>query len=100
MNKSYEAYRKLFQEIADLKYASALMQWDQETYLPPKGNEIRGRQIATVTETAHRMFTDPKTGDLLEELINNNKLNHRERKNVELSYLDYEKNKNKKAREE
>jgi carboxypeptidase Taq len=93
MNKSYEAYRKLFQEIADLKYASALMQWDQETYLPPKGNEIRGRQIATVTETAHRMFTDPKTGDLLEELINNNKLNHRERKNVELSYLDYEKNK-------
>ena len=45
----YESYKKLFQEIADIKYASAVLQWDQETYLPRKGNDTRGRQIATLS---------------------------------------------------
>jgi len=39
----YEQYRELLQKIADVKYASAVLQWDQETYLPPKGNDKRGQ---------------------------------------------------------
>ncbi len=93
MKDQYENYEALFQEIADIKYAAAVLQWDQETYLPPKGNDMRGRQISTLTETAHRLFTDEKTGALLEELIKDNQLNHRQRKNVELSFQDYKKNK-------
>lgn len=93
MSKQYEAYKIRLQEIADLKYAAAVLQWDQETYLPPKGSEIRGRQISTLVETAHRIFIDEKTGDLLNELLIDQSLNNRERKNVELSYQDYEKNK-------
>lgn len=58
-NKSlYEAYKTKMQKIADVKYASAVLQWDQETYLPPKGNETRGRQIVTLSEIAHNLFTD------------------------------------------
>lgn len=89
----YESYKKTFQEIADIKYASALLQWDQETYLPSKGNDARGRQIATLNELAHKQFTAESTGAILYELISRNDLSDHEKRNVELSLEDFEKNK-------
>jgi carboxypeptidase Taq len=64
----YKTYQTKMQKIADVKYASAVLQWDQETYLPKKGNDCRGRQIATLSEIAHQLFTDEKLGQLLQEL--------------------------------
>jgi carboxypeptidase Taq len=93
MNTLYEQYQAKLQKIADLRYAAALLQWDQETYLPKKGAGIRGRQIATLSELAHEQFTHPEMGDLLYQLSDDNSLNHRERKNVMLSVYDFEKNK-------
>jgi carboxypeptidase Taq len=89
----YNQYTESMQKIADIKYASAVLQWDQETYLPPKGNDARGRQIATLNELAHEHFVDPKLGDLLNELSNNNELNSTQKSNVLLSLEDYNKNK-------
>ena len=40
----YTEYIDRMQKIADVKYAAAVLEWDQETYLPPKGAEYRGRQ--------------------------------------------------------
>lgn len=57
-----EQYRELLQKIADVKYASAVLQWDQETYLPPKGNDKRGQEIATLSELAHEQLTTIITG--------------------------------------
>lgn len=81
------------QKIADVKYASAVLQWDQETYLPPKGNDMRGRQLATLNEIAHEQFTDKATGALLLELNGRDDLADREKKNVQLSLDDYNRNK-------
>jgi carboxypeptidase Taq len=92
-NTHYQEYRSILSRIADIKYASAVLQWDQETYLPPKGNDIRGQQIATLSELAHEQFTDPSTGVLLQELHSGNGLSDKERRNVELSLEDYTKNK-------
>ena len=89
----YTQYKNTLQKIADVKYASAVMQWDQETYLPPKGNEIRGRQIATLNELAHQQFTDEKFGALLNELSTKDGLSDKEKQNVTLSLYDYNKNK-------
>jgi len=89
----YNNYKTKMQKIADVKYASAVLQWDQETYLPPKGSSIRGRQIATLSEVAHQQFTDDNTGSLLNELNAKTDLNDREKKNVQLSLEDYNKNK-------
>ncbi len=86
----YQTYKEQMQRIADVKYASAVLQWDQETYLPAKGNEGRGRQIATLTEMAHRQFTDPALGDLLQKLSISADLAPGEKRNVELSLEDYE----------
>jgi carboxypeptidase Taq len=90
---AYAEYKAKMQKIADVKYASALLQWDQETYLPPRGAEIRGRQIATLTEIAHEQFTDEKMGGLLQDLAGAGGLTEMERRNVELSLYDYNKSK-------
>ncbi len=89
----YEAYKTKMQKIADVKYASAVLQWDQETYLPPNGGDRRGGQIATLTEIAHQQFTDEKLGQLLNELISKDELGANEKRNVQLTLEDYNKNK-------
>lgn len=89
----YEQYKQSLQKIADIKYASAVLQWDQETYLPPKGNDFRGRQIATLSEMAHEQFTGEKLGALLHELNSKDDLSDTEKRNVQLSLDDYNRNK-------
>lgn len=87
----YQQYKDRLQRIADIKYAAAVLQWDQETYMPPKGALIRGRQVATLSEVAHEEFTSQLTGDLLTALQDDEQLNDRKRQNVALSKYDYEK---------
>ncbi|MEO5890204.1 MAG: carboxypeptidase M32 [Ferruginibacter sp.] len=91
--KLYAAFKTKMQKIADVKYASAVLQWDQETYLPPKGNDFRGRQIATLSEIAHQQFTEEKTGNLLQELSAKDDLGPTEKRNVQLSLEDYDRSK-------
>ncbi len=85
----YNEYVTKMQQIADVKYASAVLQWDQETYLPPKGGIIRGRQIATLNEIAHQSFANEKIEILLNNLIEKNDLTPRQKRNVELTHYDY-----------
>src|SRR3989344_9125742 len=89
----YDQYKQTLQKIADVKYASAVLQWDQETYIPAKGGEIRGRQIDTLSEIAHEQFTSESFGDLLQELLSKEGLAASEKRNVELSWYDYQKSK-------
>lgn len=48
---------EIYREINDLYSALALMGWDQETYMPPKGAASRGRQLATLSGMAHERIT-------------------------------------------
>lgn len=57
-------------EIADVQAAIALLQWDQEVYMPPKGAFARGKQLATLSALEHRLATAPELGALLNELRN------------------------------
>jgi carboxypeptidase Taq len=93
MHALYNQYKTTLQKIADIKYASAVLQWDQETYLPKNGNDARGRQIATLNELAHEQFTDDKFGVLLNELSAQENLSDKEKRNVQLSLDDFNKNK-------
>jgi carboxypeptidase Taq len=91
--QQYPAYVQKMRTIADLRYSSALLQWDQETYLPPKGAAIRGQQIATLSELAHRFFTEDSLGGLLKELLGTSTLSPDEKANVQLTLEDYERQK-------
>ena len=89
----YDDYKTKMQKIADVKYASAVLQWDQETYLPIKGNYFRGRQLATLSEIAHEQFTTEAMGALLNELNSKDGLSASEEKNIALSLEDYNRSK-------
>lgn len=88
---TYAQYKTEMQKIADIRYAGAVLQWDQETYMPPKGGEIRGRQVATLAELAHEKFTSKEMGHLLRTLSGQPGLPDTEARNVHLSLEDYEK---------
>lgn len=92
-DKTYPQYKETLQKIADIKYASALLQWDQETYLPKNSSDSRGRQIATLNELAHEKFTDEGFGNLLRKLSAKDDLSKKEKRNAELSLQDYDKSK-------
>src|SRR4030081_3633209 len=81
----YGEYTARMQKIADVKFSAAVLQWDQETYLPPKGAEFRARQLAALSEIAHEWFIDPEMGRLLEDLRSRNDLAGDQQRNVTLS---------------
>jgi carboxypeptidase Taq len=56
--------------------------------LAPKGADFRGRQIATLSEIGHKMFTDEKVGNLLQDLLAK-ELTGRQKRNAELTWEDY-----------
>jgi carboxypeptidase Taq len=87
----YLDYRNQMRQIADIKNAMAVLQWDEETYLPPKGAAFRGQQIATLTACAHQQFTALPFGELLRELVYREDLSEEEKRNVALSWEDYSK---------
>ncbi len=92
-NKKYQEYRSHMSRIADIKYAAAVLQWDQETYLPLKGASFRAQQLATLSELAHELFVKPSFGELLQELSADGSLEPDQLRNVELTLEDYRKNK-------
>lgn len=89
MAANYQEYVQQMRKIADIRNASAVLQWDQETYLPTKGSAFRGQQIATLNETAHALFTDPGMGELLGRLAESN-LPEDKMRNVSITKVDYE----------
>jgi carboxypeptidase Taq len=92
-NELYSEYETRMRKIADIKNAAAVLEWDQETYLPRKGAAFRGQQIASLSEIAHEWLTDPGLGDLLAELNGRGDLADDQRRNVELSLEDFTKKK-------
>ena len=54
--------------VHDLHAASAVLGWDQMTYLPAGAGGPRGRHLATLTRLAHEHFTDDRIGVLLDNL--------------------------------
>jgi len=60
--------RELLAEISDLNAATALMHWDQQTYMPEGGIELRSQQLATLSRLAHERLVSPELAELLERL--------------------------------
>ena len=66
------SYKKLLEKtknIITLHSAAAILHWDMETMMPPKGIKMRSLQLAMLSRIGHKMSTDPEIGRLLEESI-------------------------------
>ncbi len=63
-----DAFQKLRQRVTEVaRYAAAMavLGWDQETYMPPKGAAARARQLSALAQLVHRLSTEPQVGEWL-----------------------------------
>ena len=63
---AYESLVARSRERALLASCSALLGWDEQTYLPRGGSSYRGDQMALLAGIQHERATDPALGDLLD----------------------------------
>jgi len=68
MKEKLDQLKEILAEVYDLYYASAVLNWDQQTYMPPGGVVARGNQLGTLSSLAHSKFVSEEVGGLLEEL--------------------------------
>ena len=68
MTAAFEELRRRLAEVSDLARASAILGWDQQTMMPPRGAAGRAEELATLGRVIHERFTSPEIGRLLDEL--------------------------------
>ncbi len=68
MEKQLTELKFRLQEINSLNAASALMSWDQSTYMPAQSAPYRGQQMADLGRMAHERLIAPEIGHLLDAL--------------------------------
>jgi carboxypeptidase Taq len=72
--------------------ANSLVEWDYETYMPPKGLTLRSEQLSVLQRILHRMRTDPEIGTLLDKTEKDSKkLNEVQNRNVFMVRREYDK---------
>ena len=62
---AYEELMRHVREESLLTTVEALLEWDEETYMPPGGVESRSEQLALVAGLLHDRGTHPRLGELL-----------------------------------
>jgi carboxypeptidase Taq len=68
MSDSLERLKAILAEVTDLSRAAALLEWDQETNMPPGGVAGRSDQLSTLLRLSHVRFTADEVGHLLDKL--------------------------------
>src|SRR4051812_28320026 len=91
--ENYSKYRDMMRKIADIQYASAVLNWDQETYMPPKGAAFRAQQLSTLAGIGHELSVSGELGALLNELSEDERLSEKEKRNIKQSLKNYNDNK-------
>lgn len=67
--KNYQTLFDLSKRARILDSISYLLEWDQETYMPPKGSGIRAEQIALMASLSHKERASKKFEQALSKLI-------------------------------
>jgi carboxypeptidase Taq len=65
MSRALQRLKEIQKEIQSLAHASAVLGWDQETYMPPLAVEGRAEQLAVLEGLVHARTSSPEVGDLL-----------------------------------
>src|ERR1044071_3107173 len=65
MSEAYAELIRRSKELGVLNSCAAVLGWDQQTYMPANGANLRGEQMALLAALSHQKFTDPKIGELL-----------------------------------
>ncbi|WP_455382280.1 carboxypeptidase M32 [Salinispira pacifica] len=68
MNSKLERLKALDREVQVLSHITAILGWDQETYMPPNAVEERSDQLSAVQALLHEKRTSHEIGELLAAL--------------------------------
>jgi carboxypeptidase Taq len=68
LEAAYAQLIQLSQQAALLGSCAELLGWDEETMMPTGGVEHRSRQMALLAGLYHERITDPRLGDLLDQI--------------------------------
>ncbi len=68
MQKALEQLKKIDAEIKALEEIQAVLEWDQQVYMPERGVHARSEQAAGLATIVHEKNTNPEIGDLLDKL--------------------------------
>jgi carboxypeptidase Taq len=66
MTKTVTELKRHLAELTDLRNALHLLQWDQQTMMPPRGAPLRADEIGTIERILHDRFVSAETGRLLD----------------------------------
>lgn len=61
-------FRALYGEVADLRRAAELIEWDERVCMPPGGAPVHGEMQATLRRLAHESFTRDEMGKAIDAL--------------------------------
>ena len=68
LSESVSKFNTHIARICDLNHSAALLEWDQETYMPSGAAASRASQISTLRQMSHELLTSDTTASLLEKL--------------------------------
>ena len=68
---NYDELISRVKELSIIESIGGLLAWDQETFMPPKGAQLRSESLAYLSKTAHSALINPEMGSLLNSLVNN-----------------------------
>lgn len=71
MTNLYAKTAEIMNRVSDLKSASAVLGWDQETYMPSGGAFARAEHIATLDTLAHESLTNDSAKRIADEVRSN-----------------------------
>src|SRR3954447_14216604 len=72
MSDNWEAFDARQKEIIDLGATLSLLDWDQQTMMPPKGAALRPHHRTTIATIAHERLVDERFGELIDQLCSLN----------------------------
>ncbi len=68
MHKKFEQLKNTLVELSHISSATALLNWDMETYMPSEGMGMRGKTISVMSALVHEKFTSSEFEVLITEL--------------------------------
>ncbi len=94
MASAFETLDERVREVADLRHAADLLEWDERVCMPAGGAPVHGEMQATVRRLAHEKFTSAEVGDLLDRAardLRDADPNGREARRLAVTARDYRK---------
>lgn len=92
LKNAYEDLVEKLEEISRLNGVMSTLHWDQEVIMPSGAAEARAKQIAALAGVIHERVTDPRLGECLDKLQNEDpsSFNARESCNIREAQRDYD----------